>query len=70
MYGGGFDARYFARGLMIIPAGSRPMSAIRLMLDGAVAGALVLESLESALERGATIYAESTGGGGGGDGSY
>lgn len=44
-------------------AGSRPMSATASgIVPGSGAGALLLESLDSALERGATIYAEVLGG--------
>ena len=44
-------------------AGSRPMSVTASgFVPGAGAGALILESLESALERGVTIYAEVLGG--------
>ncbi|NJY62445.1 beta-ketoacyl-[acyl-carrier-protein] synthase family protein [Salinimicrobium sp. CDJ15-81-2] len=62
---GGFDA------MRILPhkynndpeAGSRPMSATAAgFVPGSGAGALVLEDLESALERGAKIYAEVLGG--------
>jgi len=62
---GGFDA------MRILPTkhndnpekASRPMSATASgFVPGSGAGALVLESLESALERGATIYAELMGG--------
>lgn len=62
---GGFDA------MRILPgnyndnpeAASRPMSATATgFVPGSGAGALVLESLDSALERGANIYAEVLGG--------
>lgn len=62
---GGFDA------MRILPhkfndnpnAGSRPMSASAAgFVPGSGAGALVLEELESALQRGAKIYAEVLGG--------
>ncbi len=62
---GGFDAmRILARNYNDDPErGSRPMSAsANGFVPGSGAGALVLESLESALERKATIYAEVLGG--------
>lgn len=62
---GGFDAmRILPRGYNDNPTkASRPMSASACgFVPGSGAGALVLESLQSALERGATIYAEVLGG--------
>ena len=62
---GGFDAmRILPRKYNAQPEkGSRPMSAKASgFVPGSGAGALLLESLESALERGATIYAEILGG--------
>ena len=62
---GGFDTmRILPRKYNENPeAASRPMSATAAgFVPGSGAGALVLESLESALERGVTIYAEVLGG--------
>ncbi len=62
---GGFDAmRILPRKYNENPkAASRPMSATASgFVPGSGAGALVLESLDNALERGATIYAEVLGG--------
>ncbi|MDT0539774.1 beta-ketoacyl-[acyl-carrier-protein] synthase family protein [Croceitalea sp. P059] len=62
---GGFDAmRILPRNYNDNPeAASRPMSATAAgFVPGSGAGALVLESLESALERGAKIYGEILGG--------
>lgn len=62
---GGFDAmRILPRGYNNDPVkASRPMSATASgFIPGSGAGALVLESLESAQERGAHIYAEVLGG--------
>src|SRR6056297_2989059 len=62
---GGFDAmRILPRGYNDNPTeASRPMSATANgFVPGSGAGALVLESLESARKRGATIYAEVLGG--------
>lgn len=61
---GGFDSmRVLARKFNDQPEkGSRPMSASACgFVPGAGAGALVLEGLETALDRGARIYAEITG---------
>jgi 3-oxoacyl-(acyl-carrier-protein) synthase len=61
---GGFDSmRVLSRKFNDQPEkGSRPMSATACgFVPGAGAGALVLEDLESALERGSKIYAEITG---------
>ena len=61
---GGFDSmRILARKFNDQPEkGSRPMSATACgFVPGAGAGALVLEDLETALARGAMIYAEITG---------
>ena len=62
---GGFDAmRILPRGYNDNPTkASRPMSATASgFIPGSGAGALVLESLDSALKRGAHIYAEVLGG--------
>ncbi|WP_264537850.1 beta-ketoacyl-[acyl-carrier-protein] synthase family protein [Flavobacterium sp. N1736] len=62
---GGFDAlRVCSSNYNDNPEqGSRPMSATAAgFVPGSGAGALVIEDLESALERGATIYAEILGG--------
>jgi 3-oxoacyl-(acyl-carrier-protein) synthase len=62
---GGFDAmRILPRTYNHLPeSGSRPMSATAAgFVPGSGAGALVLESLESALGRNAPIYAEVLGG--------
>lgn len=62
---GGFDAMRVMtyKHNMEPEKGSRPMSATASgFVPGSGAGALVLESLESALERGAKIYAEVLGG--------
>ncbi|WP_276392231.1 beta-ketoacyl-[acyl-carrier-protein] synthase family protein [Eudoraea chungangensis] len=62
---GGFDAlRVLARNSNAFPEkASRPFSASATgFVPGSGAGALVIESLESALERKATIYAEVLGG--------
>ncbi len=62
---GGFDAmRILPRNYNDTPEeASRPMSASAAgFVPGSGAGALVLESLDSALERGATIYGEVIGG--------
>lgn len=62
---GGFDAmRILPRGYEDNPAeASRPMSAsAKGFVPGSGAGALVIESLESAQKRGARIYAEVLGG--------
>ncbi|CAL1519728.1 beta-ketoacyl-[acyl-carrier-protein] synthase family protein [Chitinophaga sp. MM2321] len=62
---GGFDAMKVCtfKNKDTPAAGSRPMSATAAgFVPGAGAGALLVESLESALLRGATIYAEILGG--------
>ncbi|MDT0651520.1 beta-ketoacyl-[acyl-carrier-protein] synthase family protein [Autumnicola edwardsiae] len=62
---GGFDAMRILPGKYNVrpEAASRPMSASAAgFVPGSGAGALVLENLESALERGAKIYAEVLGG--------
>lgn len=62
---GGFDTmRILPRKYNDIPeAASRPMSATASgFVPGSGAGALVLESLDSAIERGAKVYAEVLGG--------
>lgn len=62
---GGFDAMHVLtyKHNESPKTGSRPMSATASgFVPGSGAGAMVIESLESALERGATIYAEILGG--------